>query len=331
MGWDWQWCWWHHHREMLEAELVLLACYAGETLVGLAPFYRHAAAHRAGIRATRLAIIGSTFRDGRGVFSEYLDVIADRAHVPAVQAAIGRALLEDRHWSDLVIGNAPVDGVGAGIIRHHLASACSVRETDHLEAHRAELPGGFEAYLRSLDGSTRRKVWNQRSKLTDPSLEVASAGAVSTTLDRIDTFHLDRWGKPQYVGVARNFHEDLAARLAARGALRMSTLRSAGKPIAVMYNVRLGGTEYNLQSGFETGEAAGKSPGYLHFGFSIEEACRDGIRYFDFLGGEGRRRQYKQDFVTTARPLATYQAVRSLPLRGLYRLHGMLVGSKGRP
>ena len=190
-----------------------------------------------------------------------------------------------------------------------------------MEAHRAALPDDFQAYLRTLNGGTRRKLWNHRSKLVSPEVVVAEGDGAVEVFDRIDAFHLERWNALQYVGVARDFHFALAPRLAARGALRMSTLFSAGKPLAVMYNVRLGSTEYNIQSGFDATQATGMSPGYLHFGYSIEQACRDGIRTFDFLGGEGQNRQYKRDFVTTSFPMLTFQVVRARHLRWLYRIH----------
>ena len=326
MGWDWQWMWWHHHKGLLGGTLAVVGCYAGSRLVGLAPFYLHSAAHRAGIRATRMEIIGSNFRDGRGVFSEYLDLIVDREYRGGVAAAVARHLGGDRRWADLVIGNSPAAGVGAELARQHLAERCIVRRTEHLQAHRATLPADFQAYLRSLDGGTRRKVWNHRSKLDAPKLVVADADHAVEVFDRIDAFHRERWNAPQYVGVARDFHFALAPRLAARGALRMSTLVSDGKPLAVMYNVRLGGTEYNIQSGFDASRAAGISPGYLHFGYSLEEACRDGIRTFDFLAGEGRNRQYKADFVTTEVPLLTIHAIRAKHLRWLYQAHQLISG-----
>lgn len=321
MGWDWQWLWWHHHKRLLGGTLSLLACYSGSRLVGLAPFYLHSAAHRIGIRAPRMEIIGSNFRDGRGVFSEYLDLIADREYRGGVAAAVARHLHGDRRWADLVVGNSPAAGVASVLVRDHLTSKHLVRETDAMESHRVELPDDFQAYLRSLSGGIRRKLWNHRSKLVTPELIIAGADAIEGVFDLIDAFHLERWHAPQYVGVARGFHFDLAPRLAARGALRMSTLFSDGKPLAVMYNVRLGSTEYNIQSGFDATHRSGMSPGYLHFGYSIEQACRDGIRTFDFLGGEGQHRQYKQDFVTTPLQMQTFQIVRARHLRLLYRIH----------
>jgi CelD/BcsL family acetyltransferase involved in cellulose biosynthesis len=329
MGWEWQSLWWEHHRQLLGGTLALLACYDGPKLVGLAPFYLHSAAHRAGLQGNRIELIGSNFRDGRGVFSEYLDLIADRDYAAAVAGAVARWLRDDRRWTDFVAGNSPAGGVASRLVREHLVEDCLVRETDPLESHRAELTGDFPAYLRSLAGGTRRKLWNHRSKLVDPELVIAGPDEVFRAFDLIDQFHRHRWNAPQYVGVARAFHFALAPALIARGALRLSTLYSGGAPLAVMYNVRLGATEYNIQSGFDPAQASGLSPGYLHFGYSLEEACRDGIRRFDFLAGEGRNRQYKQDFVTTESPLVTFHAVRAGYLKLLYRAHRFVERVRG--
>lgn len=330
MSWSWQWLWWESHRTLLGGELVLLACYDGPLLVGVAPFFRHRATHRGGITARRLQSIGSTWRDGRGVFSEYLDLIAETGYEQVVVAAVGNWLREDRGWSDLILGNTPVGGLAARLAQEVLAGAGLVRSTDPLEAHRVRLAGTFEDYLRGLPGSVRRKVWNQRSKLDHPRVVIAGAAQAEVTLDLIDAFHRARWNAPQYVGVARDFHRAMAPRLAEVGALRMSTLESGGQPIAVMYNIRVGDTEYNLQSGFDADRTAGFSPGYLHFGYSIEEAFRDVLRWFDFLGGQGRHRQYKQDFLTEARSLRSFQVVRSPPLRALYAIYDRLMGVRPR-
>lgn len=330
MAWDWQWLWWKHHRDVMGGELAIVACYAGADLVGLAPFYLHTATHRGGLRASRLEAIGSTFRDGRGVFSEYLDIIADRSRVDDVISAIAKHLLADTRWEGLVVGNTPAAGVAARMVRRHFAQGCLIREVDPLEAHVVELPTDFASYLGLVSGSMRRKLWNQRSKLIDPALVVAGPDDACGVFDQIDAFHMRRWNSPQYVGTARAFHFALAPVLLKRGALRLSTLYSAGTPIAVMYNVRLGDTEYNLQSGFDPERSTGLSPGYLHFGYCMEVACHEGVRRFDLLAGEGRFRQYKQDFNTTEVPLITLQVLRARRLRLLYRVYDMVAGGSGR-
>ena len=197
-----------------------------------------------------------------------------------------------------------------------------------MEAHVVSFPGSFAEYLKTLPGGVRRKLWNQRSKLIRPEFRaVADPVAV---LDRIDAFHVQRWGEAHFTGALRSFHLAFAEKMARSGSLRMSELTTDGHVISMLYNVRIGDTEYNLQAGFDPGRVAGISPGYLHFGYSMEQACAEGVRKYDFLGGEGRHRQYKQDFLTDAQSLVSFHAVRAPHLAWLYRLHDFVSSSRAR-
>jgi CelD/BcsL family acetyltransferase involved in cellulose biosynthesis len=93
-----------------------------------------------------------------------------------------------------------------------------------------------------------------------------------------------------------------------------------------MLNLRVAGTEYYLQSGFDPSFARGISPGYLHLGYAIEAACRDGLKRFDFLAGRGLHRDYKRDFASVSAPLQTLHLVRKPVLRLLFRVFDRLRG-----
>lgn len=321
MSWDWQWRWWQCHKSILGAELVMLAAYGpDDTLVALAPCYASPAQHKAGIKARRLQLIGSAWRSDRAVFSEYLDVIVAREAASAALPLLARALAAE-HWDDFVFANVRPQSTAAQLASEYLGKGAYVRVTDALEAHATVIEGSFEEYLQRLNAGARRKVWNHRKKLQQPELSFAGEGEVGAFLDRIDALHRARWGVPHYVGIRRAFHQDFAASMARQGALRMSILSHAGTPISVLYNIRLGGAEYNLQSGFDAAAVSGVSPGYLHLGYCLEGAFADRLRLFDFLAGEGRNRQYKADFNTQSSVIETRQVVRSATLRLLYRTY----------
>lgn len=321
MSWDWQWCWWHHVGRRLGSELVLLAVRDDASrLLALAPLHLRRVSHRAGIQGMRLESLGTTFRTSSEVFTEYVDFIVDREYVAPAVAALARHLREDPRWGDLVVGNTFTDGIAARILRDELGD-CLMRDVDPLEAHAVQLPERFDDYLKALPGSVRRKLWNQRSKIPNVILEYQhDAGDF---LDRLDSFHRERWGRAHYQGVRRDFHLDFASSAASRGELLMSRLIVDGNTISTSYNIRVAGREYNLQAGFDN-KISGYSPGYLHFGYSMERACADGVKVFDFLAGEGRNRQYKQDFQTHSRGLTTLQVLRAKHLSLLYRGHDLL-------
>jgi CelD/BcsL family acetyltransferase involved in cellulose biosynthesis len=323
MSWQWHWRWWQQHSPALRGELLLLAAYQEDgRLVGIAPLYRHGVHHRYGMRGERIELIGTTFRNDSTIFTEYLDFIVDSAQVEAVSGAFARFIREDPSWSDFVIGNTPTQSIAARCASNLLGDDCYVRTVDPLTAHAVRLPGVFADYLAALSPGVRRKVWNKRSRLKAPRLTWVGESEVADCLRLIQQFQSARWARPLDARTPRTFHTDFAVEMARRGALRMSILSEGSEPISAMYNIELNGTEYNLQSGFSPAAAA-LSPSYLHFGYCLEEACARGIRNFDMLGGSGRTRQYKRDFMTRESTLITVQVVRKPLLRGLYLFHDL--------
>lgn len=334
MSWAWQSSWWRHHAEAVNGKLLLLAAYAPDgTLIGLAPFHLRRARHRASLNAMRLESLGSTWRHNATVFSEYLDFIVDRDYVDAFLPALAQTLLDDDRWSDLVIANSRLDAVANRLVAEYLENSCYVRRVDALSAHLTALPDQFKQYLDNLHASTRRKLWNHRSKLQQPQIQYCDGGGVGDFLDEMDAFHQARWGVPHFVGRRRSFHLEFATAMAQQGSLRMSRLVAGQRTLSLLYDIRLGATEYNMQIGFDQTALRSASPGYLHFGFCLEHACAAGVRQFDFLAGTGRHRDYKHDFLTQETALVTTQAIRSRPLAWLYkeydRHYGPVVASAG--
>lgn len=319
MSWRWQMAWWRHHAEPLHAQLYILAGYCNGALIGIAPLYLRKAQHRHGIAANRIELMGSAWRTSDTVFSEYLDLIVRPEFATAFVASVGDALLDDTRWADLVISNTCQNSTAATLVRKRISEHCYVREADSLCAHISELPASFDEYLASLNAATRRKIWNTRRRLVEPRLVSAAPQDVNRVFQHMDAFHAQRWGKQHYVGVPRNFHLEFARQACEAGLLRMTELVTDSAVVSVMYNIRIGATEYNVQSAFDAASLPGLSPGYLHFGYALENACHDGMQRFDFLAGAGRSRNYKHDFLGSERNITTFQAVRTRPLAWLYR------------
>jgi CelD/BcsL family acetyltransferase involved in cellulose biosynthesis len=167
---------------------------------------------------------------------------------------------------------------------------------------------------------------NQRRKLEQPRLGHAGEADIDAFLDQLWAFSAVRWGgrvpRPEF----QAFYRDFARYAAQAGQLRLSRLETDGSPLSVMFNIRSENCVYYLQSGFDLGKSEGISPGYLHFGFALEDACKEGVQYFDFLGGSGQNRDYKRDLLTENVALVTYHAARDPGLRMLYAAHGAWLG-----
>jgi CelD/BcsL family acetyltransferase involved in cellulose biosynthesis len=326
MSWDWLACWWQHHAASLGAELCVLAIYSSsDELCGLAPFYLHDATHRDWVRVRRLELLGNAWRDSDAVFSEYLDLIADRNSRESVCDAVRQWLKSGSGWDELVLCNVRVDSLAA-----RLARACTgfvyARRDESMMGWRIDLPQSFEAFAAALSSNTRRKVLHQREKLADISCRVIEQENRPAALAQLVQFVARRWSRPASEDVRTRFHADLPERFTDQGVLRLSEMRAGPNCVSVMLNLRVAGTEYYLQSGFDGAYARGISPGYLHLGFAIEAACRDGLRRFDFLAGRGLHRDYKRDFAAASTPLESLHIVRKPSLRVLFRLADRLRG-----
>ena len=323
MSWQWQWHWWRRHREMLGARLCLLAVHADGELIGLAPFLLREVRLRNLVPIRRVEIIGGTWRDDTGVFSEYLDVIADRKESARTAAAVAGWLREQGGWQEAAFTCVHPSSVAARVA-HELGQAVRVREVDAFEVHRIDLSSGFDEYIARLPAAARRKLIGQRSRLVHPRLIRVEPGDVEAVLGQMDEMIRRRWSRDPLSAVSRGFRADFCRDLAARGGLRLTALSSAEAPVSILYDIRAGGTEYYLQSGFDENHSRGVSLGYLHLGYAIEAACADGITSFDLLGGRGLNRDYKRDFGTVRETLVTLHIIRASWLRAAYRLSGRL-------
>jgi CelD/BcsL family acetyltransferase involved in cellulose biosynthesis len=324
MSWDWQWRWWKHHWRLLSAQPRILAAYAeDDSLVGIVPLYAQRVRHRGLIGAWRLQLLGGSWRDGRPAFSEYLDFIVAAHAGPAFFDALAQWFRAEREWDDLVLPNVLPNSHAARFAREFLSSGALIRSVDPLVAHRLRLPASFEAYTAGLASGVRRRLLNQRRKIGQPELILAGPGEIAEDLRALRAFKAERWRRthcPEFL----DFHLEFAAAMAELGCLRLSRLVAGGQTLSVLYDIRAGGAEYYLESGFDANSATGLTPGYLHLGYAIESACADGLERFDLLGGHGRHRAYKRDLCPEEATLFCYQVVRAPLLRALYGVHGLL-------
>lgn len=320
MSWIWQRTWWKHYGASIKSKLKIFAAYAPDgRLVGIAPLHLRRAFHRKYLTAHRLELLGSAFRESGDAFSEYLDFIVDRAFVSQFKSVLAGLLLDHIDWSDFVVANSKSDSVAVQFVNEFLKHACYVRSVDNLFAYQVSLPSTFDSYLRQVPAVVRRKLWNNRIKVRHLRYERCDISCLEAFFSEMDELHLSRWNKPHFVGVLGHFHRELAVALHARGALRLSRLSNDQGTLSLMYDIYIAGTQYNIQSAFNPHNSQGISPGYMHFGYSIEAACDAGLVVFDFLAGRGRSTNYKEDFATRKSLIVSIQSIRSRPLAWLYR------------
>jgi CelD/BcsL family acetyltransferase involved in cellulose biosynthesis len=329
LSWDWLTRWWRQYSGKLGLSAHIVAFYAGDQLVGIAPLYARRVVRGRIVGARSLQLMGLAWRDSAPLISEYLDVIATPEHRDAVRLECLRWLLAQPEWSELVIG---FTAAGAqwreAFARAAPANGHYLRETDRSVSYHADLSKGFAPYLRELGQSTRRSVWNLRRRLTeehdDARFELVPAEEIDAAFTDLNRLHQLRWNRPAFPGERLEFHRSFAAGLAARGELAFTRLRVAGKVVSVLYDIRKGARQYNMKMGFDPNFTSRFSLGLVHFGYALEAAAERGVTLYDFLAGPGQHFDFKRNLGQLHCNLSSVHMVRGWCLPTLYRWYDHL-------
>ncbi len=319
-GWAWRSTWWRFFDGDAGARLsVLVLRDASGRLCAALPLYSHAARVR-GLSVRRLQLLGSALGvAGDNEFSEYCDGCVRSGYEVVAASVFARELLRLR-WHELVAQCVREDSW----FERHLVPALTraggaFRRLEPFVPWGVDLCAGIEAWRAGLSSNVRRRTIRQRARLQEPRLVRTEPAGLAQFLAELSRCHGARWGRPVYSPRRIAFHAALLDCLPA-DALQASTLCAGDAHISLLYDLRIGDRMYNLQSGFHPEHAHRLSPGYLHLGYAIEAAARDGARYFDMLGGEGKVRAYKDDLGAPAVTMHGLLIVRARWLRMLYAL-----------
>ncbi|TVP60370.1 MAG: GNAT family N-acetyltransferase [Halomonadaceae bacterium] len=329
MSWSWLYTWWECWGAALELELVLLAAYdqAG-VLLGLGPFFRHCHRTPVGISVSRLHLIGNAWRIQSTVRTEYCGLIVDQKQATEVRMALFEALLkeawdelvlcdlghsENEHWRKLVLP-------GKGLIRVPRTRDSGIR---------IDTRPSFPQWLKGLGKNTRLKLYNRRNYLEKKGQLFhgrLDSKAMGQFLQRLNSFHERRWGKPCFDDLAIQFHRGLVNRLHGHaGDIVLSEICFDGQCVAVQYDIRAGATMYNIQAGFMESFDNKVALGTLHLGYLIEDSFTDpGVENYDLLAGYGKNTFYKSHLNGLPVNFYTLQIARRPLLRFMYQCQALL-------
>ena len=196
---------------------------------------------------------------------------------------------------------------------------------------RIELAGDYTGYLAGLGRNTRLRLHNRRKvleSLGDVAFFRYTKDRFASAFGDMDRLFHRRWGKPVCNPSQLDFHRCMAERLPDSGNVQLTGLSIDGRVVSVQYGIRLARTEYNLLSGFHDGLHPKLSVGMLHFGYSIEQAYRDGLRYYDLLLGPGRSTRYKRYLAGQTVEAETVQFIRRPLLKAAYSVYDRLTARK---
>jgi CelD/BcsL family acetyltransferase involved in cellulose biosynthesis len=287
----WVISWWRHFGDNCQPLLVTGWNHEGR-LCALAPFYLR--------RQSGLGVLGGGFATlgllgDLGVGSEYLGLLiaaGQESHfLRALQDCMkGRWALADLHG----IKTESVTG------RHLLEVLAARAERMYRECEPCSailLPNDYENYLASLEQKFRSTVRYRTNKLTKNFhvrlLRTRVPEEVEPHLETLFALHQARWVAEGHAGSfqsqrKRAFYSDVTRDFLARGWLRFYHLEVDGVIRASQFGFAMDSTLYSLQEAFdhEFHPPGVGGIGIVLRGMVIKECIAEGIKCYDFLGGE---------------------------------------------
>lgn len=318
---DWMLIWWGVYGPTQGRRLRLALFHDAGRLVGLAPLLRRTHWHRGVLPFRRLEFLASGEREGHGICSNHLNVIAERGAEEAVARALAAAVKAGTlgPWDELVLPMMDGDGPMPALLTAAFRDAGLIAET--VETARAPyipLPSTWDDYLKGLSCTHRRQVTRSLRAFDqwaggEASLERATDLAGLEKGKRIlRELHHARWEGGGQSGVFWSplfleFHDTIMAYLLGRGALELTWLTVRGEPVAALYGMTWGDKAIAYQTGRRPDAPAAVRPGGVILAYAIRAAVEAGRREFDLLADEV---PYKMQLAPAARPLVRVRVVR---------------------
>ena len=324
MSWPWLYSWWQTWSQTLGMELMLLGVFNEKgRLVGIGPFCRRVLVTVAGIRVSRVYMLGNAWRLKPTVRTEYCGLIACHRYEELVREIL-LSTLESLDWDELVFTDVHADqyrNLEQGGLNERRGYSIIRRSEDEGVCVNTNVE--FSEWLKALGKNTRLKAYNRRGYLEkggDLVFRAHDAEADTDFFELLNFFHLRRWGKAAFGREALRFHRLLLSRLdLCHAGPVVSVVIYNGRCVSVLYDISVRGCRFNLQAGYEEDFDPKVSLGYLHLGFAIEAAFKDETTLvYDLLAGSGKNQFYKSHFRGDVVHFSTFQVVRSPFLKGLY-------------
>ena len=318
---DWMLIWWRVYGPTQGRRLRLALFHDAGRLVGLAPLLRRTHWHRGVLPFRRLEFLASGEREGHGICSNHLNVIAERGAEEAVARALAAAVMAETlgAWDELVLPMMDGDGPMPALLTAAFRDAGLAAET--VETARAPyipLPATWDDYLKNLSCTHRRQVTRSLRAFDqwaggEASLErTADLSGLEKGKRILRELHHARWEGGGQSGVFRSplfleFHDTIMPHLLKRNALELTWLTVRGEPVAALYGMTWGDKVIAYQTGRRPDAPAAVRPGGVILAYAIRAAIEAGRREFDLLADEA---PYKMQLAPAARPLVRVRVVR---------------------
>jgi CelD/BcsL family acetyltransferase involved in cellulose biosynthesis len=287
--WEWLTSWWKSFGT--GRELLILALFDSPSrLIGVAPLSISSEPFLSSVPLRVLRLMG----DGSGD-SDNLDLPVR----PGFEKIFARRVLEylqnrKDQWDIAQLNTMPVES----LVARCFADALKPPHWSCFEYSRTRstvfLPETWDEYLDQLSPKNRknfayyaRRLQKLYSVRIYRCLSESELPLCLDSLFRLHQLHWQRAGEPGSFSspARRDFYADLSLQLLAKNRLELWMAEVDGKIAAAQFCMRHGNQVYALQEGYDPARTA-DSIGYVLRGEVRKQLIREGIRVYDFLGGE---------------------------------------------
>lgn len=282
---NWMKIWWEHHGR--DRRLQLMGVWDdGERLVGLAPL------------CARASSPGYLEWVGGEDLCDFLDFLIWKGMEGLVLDALDRSLrgVTGREGA-LVLHSVREDSSTLAEVNPMLQEGWDVEINLEDSSPWVGLPGGWEAFLDSLNGKARhelrRKLWKIQRELGPEFLVLERAQEWEGAMEHFFRLHrLSQVEKAKFMTPEKEgFFRDVGRAFFEEGSLRVTWLEVKGEPIASALSFVYGDTWGLYNSGYDP-RYREFSPGIVLVARTIQRAMDEGLKSYDFLRG---RERYKYD------------------------------------
>lgn len=318
-SWLFQYQWWQVYGGAQPLR-ILVALERGETVGILALYIQRVT--MLGVPVRVLRFVGS----GGDTHPDDLGPVLAPGREEAIALKLARAALRLTGTDVALLTDIDPQSAFAAAMEQAAAEAGRARLSEVSERIAyVDLPGSWEAYLRSLSSDRRNRMKSARRKAQSTHqvrfFAWQDPARLDQAVDRLVELHRSRWSEaggsgsfatPEYI----EFHRQTMKSALARGWLRLYCLELDGALAAITYCYRFRNRVYLMQAGFDPALAK-SNPGKVLLGHALEHAIAEGNAVFDFLKGEHR---YKDQLATGYRSTRGVRVFRNTPGGFAYRL-----------
>jgi CelD/BcsL family acetyltransferase involved in cellulose biosynthesis len=259
LTWEWVSTWWRHFQESTRL-FVLVIRDANDRVVGIAPLR---VATRTGFGLVPVRAVEFLGYRGSAVCADHLDFLTTTKNRELILARLAESLFAyQSEWDSIVLSGLAEDSLLPAILTRLQDSQEMVffEGPDQLCPY-VRLKSDWESFMKSMTRHRRHEVRRARKRLEEAhkvSFTTEILGheirELVDTLARLHTLSRQRKGECGNFQLReyKDFHYEVAERMAEAGYLYLAQLHCDGTPVAALYGFHIGHTLFDYQAGYDT-------------------------------------------------------------------------------